>query len=229
MPGKKDHSDEVLWLYPPRADEENHWCKEYGSIRIPRGWVFLPAGDAFITRTAKAMGPYWLAVKAAKGYTRKLGIWVSEKNLEAANRLAQETLEHRAAKRIISRAQREKQEARYQQQFADAVYEYLDFAPGYEKLARKIALRTAERATAVGSERVGRTRKLTLAEKAALAARAYIRHNHTKYEDNLANPELILDPDSYSYDELRFEAAEEVDQFLARHRKQGKPGQPFDL
>jgi hypothetical protein len=99
----------------------------------------------------------------------------------------------------------------------------LDFAPKYENLARKIAHRTAERATAVGSERVGRTRKLTQAEKAALAARAYIRHNHTKYEDNLSRPELILEPHGDSYHEMRSEAEEEVDQFLDGHRKQGKP------
>ena len=111
------------------------------------------------------MGPHWLEVKAAKGYTRKLGIWAPEKNIEAAIKLAQETQAQREAKRIVSRAQREKQEAKYRKQFAEAVYVYLDFASRYEKLARKIAQGTAEQATVVGSERVGRTKKLTLEEK----------------------------------------------------------------
>jgi len=219
MPDKKDHSNEVLWVYPPRGEEENHWCKQYGNIKIPRGWVFLPAGETFTTRTVKAMGPHWLEVKAAKGYTRKLGIWAPAKNIEAAIKLAQETRAQREAKRIVSRAQREKQEAKYQEQFAEAVYIYLDFASRYEKLARKIAQRTAQQATVVGSERVGRTKKLTLEEKAALAARAYIRHNHTKYDDNLVNPEIILDPHGYLYHEIKSQAEEDVDEFLDRHRK----------
>jgi len=219
MPGKEDHSDEILWVYPLRGDEEAHWCKDYGNIKIPHGWAFLPAGDAFTTRTVKAMGPHWLEVKAAKGYTRKLGIWAPEENIDAAIKLAQETQKQRETKRIASREQREKQEAKYRNQFAEAVYTYLDFTPRYRKLARKISQETAERATVVGSERVGRTKKLTLEDKAALAVRAYIRHNYTKYDDNLAGPELILDPHSYLYHEIRSEAEEEVDEFLDKHRK----------
>ncbi len=219
VPNNPDHSDEILWVYPPRGDKENHWCKEYGSIKIPRGWMFLPAGEAFTTRTVKAMGPHWLEVKAAKGYTRKFGTWAPEKNIDTAIKLGQETQEQRETKRIASREQREKQEAKYRNQFAEAVYSYLDFAPRYSKLARKISQETAERATVVGSERVGRTKKLTLEDKAALAVRAYIRHNHTKYDDNLASPELVLDPNSYLYHEIRSEAEEEVDEFLDKHRK----------
>jgi len=219
MPCKKDHSDEILWIYPPRGDEEDYWCKDHGNIKIPRGWAFLSAGDAFTTRTVKAMGPHWLEVKAAKGYTRKLGIWAPEKNIAAAIKLAQETQEQRQNKRIISRKQREKQEAKYRDQFAEAVFTYLDFAPRYRKLARKISQETSERATVVGSERVGRTKKLTLEDRAALAVRAYIRHIHTKYDDHLANPELILDPHSYLYHEIMSKAEEEVDEFIDKHRK----------
>jgi hypothetical protein len=219
MPCKKDYSDEILWVYPPRGDEEDYWCKDYGNIKIPHGWVFLPAGEAFTTRTVKAMGPHWLEVKAAKGYTRRLGMWAPEKNVDAAIKLAQETREQRETKRMASREQREKQEAKYRNQFAEAVYIYLDFTPRYRKLARKISQETAERATVVDSERVGRTKKLTLEDKAALAVRAYIRHNHTKYDDNLAGPELILDPHSYYYHEIKSEAEEEVDEFLDKHRK----------
>ena len=219
MPRKKDHSDEILWVYPPRGDEEDHWCKDYGNIKIPLGWAFLPAGDAFTTRAAKAMGPHWLEVKAARGYTRKLGIWAPEQNIDAAIKLAQETQKQRELKRKASQEQREKQETRYRNQFAEAVYTYLDFAPRYRKLAHKIAQETAERATVVGSERVGRTKKLTLEDKAALATRAYIRHNHTRYDDKLAGPELILGPHSYLHHEIRTEAEEEVDEFLDKHRR----------
>ena len=70
--GKKDHPDEILWVYPPRRDEENYWCKEYGSIKIPRGWVFLSAGDAFVTRQVKGTGLYWIEVQAAKAIPNNL-------------------------------------------------------------------------------------------------------------------------------------------------------------
>jgi len=223
MPCKKDYSNKILWIFPPHGDEEDYWCQNYRNIKIPRGWAFLPAGDSFTTRMVKAIGSHWLEVKAAKGYTRKFGIWAPEKNIDAAIKLAQETQEQRQNKRIVSRKQREKQETRYRDQFAEAVYTYLDFAPGYKKLARKISQETVERTTVVGSERVGRTKKLTLEDRAALAICTYIHHNHTKYDDNLASPELILDPHSHLYHEIRSEAEEKVDEFLDKHRKGKKP------
>ena len=165
------------------------------------------------------MGPHWVAKKRAKGYTKTLGIWAPKENIEAAKKLAEETTAQREAKRVVSRKQREKQEAKYRERFAEAVYEYLNFSRRYRKLARDIAKAVAERATEVGSERVGRTSKLTLEEKAMLAARAHIRHNYTKYDDKLVNPEPILDPHSYSYHEIKSEAEEDVDEFLDKQRK----------
>lgn len=219
MLGKSDHSEEILWVYPPRTETEKWWCRQYGNIDIPEGWESLPPGDAFVTRQVKLMGPYWVAVKAAKGYTRTLGIWAPEENIDAARKLAVETKVQREAKQAISRKQREKQEAKYREQFSEAVHDYLDFVPRHEQLARNIAEAVAEHATQVGSERVGRTRKLSLEEKAALAALAYIRHNYTKYEDRLLDSESPLETDEYLYREIKSEANEEVDKFLNNHRK----------
>ena len=75
-------------------------------------------------------------------------------------------------------------------------------------------------ATQVGSERVGRTRKLPLEEKAMLAARAYIRHNYTNYENQLLNFEFLLEPGDYLYREIKSETDEAVNKFLSHHRKQ---------
>jgi len=219
MANKQDHSDEILWVYPPRTESENWWCRQYGNIEIPKGWDSLPPGDAFVTRQVKTMGPHWVAKKPAKGYTRTLGIWAPKENIEAAQKLAEETRIQREVKRGISRAQREKQEAKYQEQFAAAVYEYLGFAPKHEKLARDIAKGVAEHATQVGSERVGRTRKLPLEEKAMLATRAYIRHSYTKYEDRLFDFEFPLESGDYLYREIKSEADEAVDKFVNSHRK----------
>jgi len=221
MTNKQDHSNEILWVYPSRTESENWWCRQYGNIEIPEGWDSLPPGDAFVTKQVKMMGPYWVAKKPAKGYTRTLGIWAPKENIEAARKLAEETRIQREVKRDISRAQREKQEAKYQEHFAAAVYEYLGFAPKYEKLARDIAKGVAEHATQVSSGRVGRTRKLPLEEKAMLAARAYIRHNYTKYENQLLDFEFLLEPGDYLYREIKSEADEAVDKFLNSHRKRG--------
>ena len=80
---------------------------------------------------------------------------------------------------------RARQEARYQDELAAAIVEYLHFAARHEALAQTIARSAAKRAAVVGSGRVGRTRILALDERAALAARAQIRHAHTDYHDRL--------------------------------------------
>ena len=85
-----------------------------------------------------------------------------------------------------------------------------------------------DRATAVGSGLVGRIKQLTLDERAALAARAFIRHRHTEYEDQLFSLELAeFDPaadvdidDLGDYREIKRTAQREVDLFLERHRAQ---------
>ena len=166
------------------------------------------------------MGPHWVAKKPAKGYTRTLGMWAPKENIAAAQKLAEEIRAQREAKRVVYRAQPERREAKYREQFAEAVYRYPTFAPKHEKLAQDIARYVAEHTTQVGSERVGRTSKLSLKEKAMLAARAYIRHNYTKYEDRLLDFEFPLERDDYLYREIKSEAEEAVDKFLDRHRKQ---------
>jgi hypothetical protein len=219
MSNKQDHSDEILWVYPPRTESEEWWYRQYGSIEIPEGWESLPPGDAFVTRQVKLMGPHWIAKKPAKGYTKTLGIWAPKENIEAAQKLAEQTRTQRESKRLISRAQREKQEAKYRERFAEAVYEYLSFASKYKELARDITEAVAAHATEVGSERVGRTRKLPLKEKAMLAARAYIRHNYTPYEDQLLEFGFDLEPGDFLYREVKSEAQEAVDEFLSHHRE----------
>jgi len=219
MTNQQDHSNEILWVYPSRTESESWWCRQYGNIEIPQGWEFLSTGDAFITRQVKSKGPYWVGKKPAKRYTRTLGIWAPKENIETAKKLAEETIARRQVKRIISRKQRERQEAKYRERFAKAVYEYLSFAPKYEKLACDIAEAVSGHATEVGSERVGRTRKLSLEEKAMLAARAYIRHNYTSYDDQLLEFGFALERGDFLYQEVKGEAQEAVDEFLIRHRE----------
>jgi len=65
----------------------------------------------------------------------------------------------------------------------------LDFDPKHSKLADEIAQEAIERATEVGTGRVGRSTKWTMKKKARLAARATIRHGYTDYEGILEDTE----------------------------------------
>ena len=92
---------------------------------------------------------------------------------------------------------------------------YLDFSSDHSELAKSIAPEAALRAAEVGSGRVGRTRTLEINERAALAARAFIRHRYTAYEDRLGQE---VWNDEYLYREVKADAHRAVDQFLERHR-----------
>jgi hypothetical protein len=69
----------------------------------------------------------------------------------------------------------------------------------------------------VGSGRVGRTRLLPLEERAALAARAQIRHAHTDYHHQLDELPLVGNDDEL-YRAIKADAQDAVDAFLIAHR-----------
>ncbi len=73
---------------------------------------------------------------------------------------------------------------------------------------------------------VGRTKTLSVDERAALAARAYIRHHHTGYHDRLDDATVGLgdDVDGDDYREIKRAAHHEVEAFLAAHRQHDSPG-----
>ena len=113
---------------------------------------------------------------------------------------------------------RERAETAYHAVFRAAVVSWLAFAPEHTGLAEEIARGAANQAVAVGSGRVGRTRTLSLEDRAALAARAFIRHRYTDYEAHL--PVSDLDKERYRAIKQRARAA--VDEFLDEHRPQAR-------
>jgi hypothetical protein len=219
MANVQDHSDETLVVYLSKTRPGSWWCPQYGDVQIPQGWDLLPPGDPFVTRKVKEKGAYWLAKKPGRQYARTLGVWTPAENIEAAQDLAQHTKAAREAKRVVSRTQREREEAKYRERFAGEVYNYLSFSPQHEALAQDIATAVAQHAGDVGSGRVGRTKKLSLREKAELAARAHIRHNYTNYDERLAESVIALDEGDFAYRQIRAEAQSAVDEFLDEHRK----------
>ena len=92
--------------------------------------------------------------------------------------------------------------------------------PGYRLPARERFCDPRRGAVVVGTGRVGRTKVLALEERAALAARATIRHCFTDYDDRVA----VLDPfeaelDDFEYRMIKHGAHEAVDDFLCAHRQ----------
>ena len=202
--------------------EHGLWCPEHGDVELPEGWEFLAAGDNFVTRRVKASGVYWTLWRPRgrhRPHRRKLGVLAPSPTINAARAEAVTTAERRAAQRVVNTAARERAEARYRVELAAAVRAWLDFAPEHAGVATEIAEGVAGHAAVVGSGRVGRTRTLPVEERARLAARAFIRHRFTDYEDRLGDLDVFLAAiDDVDYREVKQDAQARVDQFLADHR-----------
>lgn len=143
--------------------------------------VFLPAGDAALTRRArKASGLAAVVVRFSRSRRRyeRQGILVEEAALEQAERECLADEESRARRRLRERSRRAAQDVELQ---AEAAREILRLYPGCpEERAEAIARHTCER----GSGRVGRTaagRSLD-PEALALAVAAAVRHADTDYD-----------------------------------------------
>jgi hypothetical protein len=177
-----------LPVYRPRPGEEGDlWTRDFGIIRIPEGWEFLPRGDAFVTRRVKK-GPHWVLggrYNKKGGYTPVKGVFAPAAAIEETQAAAEATKAKREQARPKAARQREQAETQYRHEFEEACVRFLNFAPDHRELAQTIASETAATACQKYSGRVGRTSHLDLDEKAALAVRAYIRHNHTDYDSNL--------------------------------------------
>jgi hypothetical protein len=210
------------------------WNPEHGALEMPEGWEHLPTGDAFVTRQVKAAGVFWLLWQPRgrnRPHRRSLGLLAPATTISTARNESEKTAERRAKQRVAGARQRKRDEVRYREEFVAAVSAWLDFAAEHVALAEEIAVGAAEQAAVVGSGRVGRTRALPVEDRAALAARAYIRHRHTDYEQKLVGIDALEidldelddldDLDYVDYQEIKRAAQRDVDAFLDEHRREG--------
>jgi hypothetical protein len=226
MAAQENPASENLDVYDTRA---GWWNPDLGDLVVPDGWEFLASGDAFVTRRVKAGGFYWSAWKPKNrrgGHRRRLGLLAPTAVIDTARKAAIESAEQRAAARVAGARHREGVEADYRVELRNTVLRWLGFAPEHNDLASDIADGAAAQATVVGSGRVGRTKTLSVEDRAALAARAYIRHHHTDYHDRLDNANLGLgdDIDDDDYREIKRAAHNEVEAFLDDHRQHQSGG-----
>ena len=226
--GAEDPAGLNLDVYDTR---DGLWNPEHGVLEMPVGWKHLPTGEAFVTRQVKADGVFWLLWRPRgrnRPHRRSLGLLAPATTISTSQNEAEKTTERRAKQRVAGARQRERGEVRYRDEFAAAVRAWLEFTAAHSALAEEIAVGAAEQAAVVGSGRVGRTTTLPLEERAALAARAYIRHRHTDYEQKLvAIDAFAIDLDELDdlddleyvdYQEIKRAAQRDVDAFLDEHR-----------
>lgn len=146
--------------------------------------VYLPRGDAALTRRAKkysALSAVVVRFNRSRGHYERQGILVEEAALDRAEGECLEDADKRAARRERDEVRRAEQDRDLATGMADAI---LELFPGCRPAeARAIAAHTARR----GSGRVGRTAAGQALDQNALmsAVIAAIRHNHTPYDELL--------------------------------------------
>jgi hypothetical protein len=152
----------------------------------PLGWSFLPAGDAGVTRKVTSKGEYW-RVEIKKGRrTMSLGIWAPKATIENAIGEMQQTRQsdQYQKKQVYAAGYREKKQNQYQEEFLQAIKDFLNFHSSYKEMELQLAQAVTAHAIPVGSGTVTRTQMIPIEKRAQLAVIAWMRHQTTGY-DNL--------------------------------------------
>lgn len=164
VPGKVCHAGEIL--------------------TPPEGWVLVNAGDPGLTRRLKAAGDHWVMVRKRRNRLENIGLWVPR---ATAERLRAELAAERGTtayqqKLASGRRSRARQQASYEQDFRQAVVDFLAFAPCWQGLAEAVAEAVTNHAVPVGSGTVARTSRIPLSRRAEAAVIAWMRHQTTVYD-----------------------------------------------
>ncbi len=153
-------------------------CADLGALE------YLPAGDAALTRRAKAASRLWAVVlrwsRARKRYERQ-GLLVEPAAVERAEAECLADADARARRAAREAERRAEEDQDLVARMAEAVLRLFPSCPSASAAA--IARHTARR----GSGRVGRSAAGRALEDVAieLAVVAAVRHEHTRYDDLL--------------------------------------------
>jgi hypothetical protein len=168
---------------------------------------YLPRGDATLTRRARQQSRLSAVVvrfARTRGRYERQGILVTQEAIEKAEQECLDDEELRAARREREAVRRERVDEKLVSAMARAIRTIYANCPAME--AERIARHTAER----GSGRVGRTAGGRNLEERALrlAVEAWVRHNHTRYDEHLL--------DGMERSDAREMVRDEVDDVLRR-------------
>lgn len=150
----------------------------------PEDWGFLPAGDAALTKSVKAMGETWLVqVRKGKRLISK-GIWANEANILLSQKKikGKRSTPEYSKRRERDFARREAKQKAYAKEFCAEVVSFLDFHSRYQNEAKLVAKKVAAHATPIGSGTVARTELIPVQKRAEAAVIAWMRHQTTSYE-----------------------------------------------
>jgi len=205
MSETQSHADQrsgvVIWI-SHRGDERCAMCgAEIGNgafVQVRRdtgvrciqcsgfsGLVFLPSGDAALTRRAvrhSSLSAVVVRYSRARKRPERQGVLVEGTALEAARQECLADEAHRRSTRERRRVRDQVADRQYVMEFARAILELFPATPSAD--AQTIAQHACEKY----SGRVGRSRAAKEFEPQAitLAVRAHVRHRHTNYDDLLA-------------------------------------------
>ena len=150
----------------------------------PSTWVFLPAGDAGITRKVTSKAVFWrVEVKMGRRIISQ-GIWAPAMTIMQAREVvmaARLTDEYRR-KRVSDIIRRDHKQVLYDAEFCTAVEDYLGFHQIYKTMEKKLAKAVTLHAIPVGSGTVARIQTIPVEERAAHAVIAWMRHETTAYD-----------------------------------------------
>jgi hypothetical protein len=184
-------------------------------VTPPSGWSCLPPGDATLTRRVKAAGPCFTVEEKRGRKVFSRGLWAPAATIEAVRAaLALERQDPSYAARLAQgRARRARAQEQYEDDFEEAVVDFLAFHPRHAVLAATLARRVTAHAVPVGSGTVARTRRIPVAERAEAAVIAWLRHQTTGYDD------MVIPREKGARREVRRMLAERSRRLLRQYRQ----------
>jgi hypothetical protein len=153
-------------------------------LTAPVDWILFPPGDAALTRRVKAAGDHWVVQEKKGRKTFSKGVFAPAETV-ARIRLdleAERSTDAYAKKRAADARRRETAQAKYVDEFFEAVVTFLDFHHDHTGLAQQLAHAVTEHATPVGSGTVARTERIPVEQRAEAAVIAWMRHQTTAYD-----------------------------------------------
>jgi hypothetical protein len=168
----------------PTSDPRRVRAPDGSLLTPPSGWALLPPGDAGLTRRVKAAGPSWTVVEKKGRKTFSRGIWAPEAHITAARTAleAERATPTYARRRASDQARREREQAGYEVDFANAVLRFLAFSRAFTAHAKRLAVLVTAHAAPVGSGTVARTERIPIERRAEAAVIAWLRHQTTHYD-----------------------------------------------
>ena len=163
----------------------SRYSKDGCFVDMPEGWEFIPSGDPALTRRLKAAAnDYWIVKRKIGRKEFGVGLCVPKglaEGIAEQLKTERETPEYQR-KLEAGRRRREKEQEEYQEDFEQAVLQFLHFHNRYRELAAKLAKTITEFTTPVGSGTVARTQRIPIEQRARAAVIAWMRHNTTDYD-----------------------------------------------